>query len=122
MSNLVIAGSLRVLGLQALVMSSFTIGFLGIHGFSVDSKSALVGGLTALLPSCFYVWRSSRVKTQDPRNLVKAHYRAESGKLAITAGFFALAFTQLGSIAALPLFVTYVATLASYWVALLLKN
>ena len=117
-----VTGSLRVLALQALVMSAFTIGFLGVHGFSVDSKSALVGGLTALLPSCFYVWRSSRVKTQEPRSLVKAHYRAESGKMAITVMAFGLVFTQLGPIAALPLFATYVATLASYWVALLLKN
>ncbi len=117
-----VTGSLRVLGLQALVMSLFTIGFLGAHGFSVDSKSALVGGLIALLPSGFYVWRSSRVKTRDPRSLVKAHYRAESGKLAITAMFFGVAFTQLGPIAALPLFATYVGTLASYWAALLLKN
>ena len=117
-----VTGSLRVLGLQALVMSVFLIGFLGVHGFSVDSKSALVGGLIALLPSCFYVWRSSRGKTQDPRSLVKAHYRAESGKLAITVVLFGVAFTQLGAIAAPPLFVTYVATLASYWAALLLKN
>ena len=117
-----VTGSLRVLGLQALVMSVFLIGFLGVHGFSVDSKSALVGGLIALLPSCFYVWRSSRGKTQDPRSLVKAHYRAESGKLAITVVLFGVAFTQLGPIAAPPLFVTYVATFASYWAAPLLKN
>lgn len=122
MSKVVITGSLRVLALQALVMSTCAIGFLGVHGFSVDSKSALIGGLTALLPSCFYVWRSSRGRTQDPRSLVKAHYRAESGKMAITVVAFGLVFTQLGPIAALPLFATYVATLASYWVALLLKN
>ena len=116
-----VTGSLRVLALQALVMSAFTIGFLGVHGFSVDSKSALVGGLTALLPSCFYVWRSSRVKSQDPKGLVKAHYRAESGKLAMTAVLFGVVFTQIEAISALPLFTTYAATLLSYWVALLLK-
>ena len=54
--------------------------------------------------------------------MVKAHYRAESGKLAITAVMFGAAFTQLDPIAALPLFATYVATLSSYWVALLLKS
>ena len=114
-------GSTRVLLLQALMMTAVTLGFIGFFGFSVDSKSALIGGLTALLPSCFYVWRSSRVKSQDPKGLVKAHYRAESGKLAMTAVLFGVVFTQIEAISALPLFTTYAATLLSYWVALLLK-
>jgi ATP synthase protein I len=122
MSKVVLTGSLRVLILQALVTMVVTVGFLGVYGFSVDSKSALIGGIIALIPSCFYVWRSSRANSKDPRNLVKAHYRAESGKLAITAVMFGAAFTQLDPIAALPLFATYVATLSSYWVALLLKS
>tara|TARA_B110000305_G_scaffold240238_1_gene310269 strand:- start:2216 stop:2584 length:369 start_codon:yes stop_codon:yes gene_type:complete len=122
MSKVVLTGSVRVLILQALVITVVTAGFLGVYGFSVDSKSALVGGIIALVPSCFYVWRSSRVKSKTPRSLVKAHYRAESGKLALTAVLFGAAFTQLSPIAALPLFATYVATLSSYWVALLLKS
>ena len=122
MSNSVLTGSLSVLILQAVVLTVVTAGFLGVYGFSVDSKSALVGGIIALIPSCFYVWRASRAKSKTPRSLVKAHYRAESGKLVITVVLFGVAFTQLGPIAALPLFATYVATLSSYWVALLLKS
>ena len=51
MSKVVLTGSLRVLILQALVTMVVTVGFLGVYGFSVDSKSALIGGIIALIPS-----------------------------------------------------------------------
>ena len=57
-------------------------------------------------------------KAQD---LLRAQYKAEFYKFAATALMFALTFALFRDVSALYLFLTYCATLAVYWVALLMS-
>jgi F0F1-type ATP synthase assembly protein I len=52
--------------------------------------------------------------------LLQQHYLGEFGKLAITLLMFGATFAWIKPLSAPPLFITYVLTLAAYWVALIL--
>jgi ATP synthase protein I len=114
-------GAKRVLMTQAIIAAVATIGFYVLSDFTAVTKSSALGGLIAFIPSAYYVWRSSRLLNPgEAAEILKANYKAEAGKLGLTAVLFGVAFTQFGPIAAVPLFTTYILTLLSYWVALLL--
>jgi F0F1-type ATP synthase assembly protein I len=65
-----------------------------------------------------YAWKM-KVARGTPATIVTGHYRAEGYKLAATAVLFAMTFVLYREISALPLFLTYVATLLVYRAALL---
>ncbi len=76
--------------------------FWGFGG-RVSSYSALLGGLTCVIPNAFLALRLV-VPRRDPGagGLVRAAYIGELGKLALTVLMFSLVFTLVRPLAAAP--------------------
>lgn len=83
--------------------------------------SAMLGGAIGFVPAWIYAHKMSAAGGADPHNLLRAQYRAEFYKFAVTAVMFALIFVMFREVSALSLFMTYFATLAVYWVALVMS-
>ena len=83
--------------------------FWGIGG-RVSGYSALLGGLTCVIPNGFLALRLV-VPRRDPgaSGLIRAAYIGEIGKLALTVLMFSLAFTLVRPLAAVPLFTVFIA-------------
>ena len=83
--------------------------FWGFGG-RVSSYSALLGGLTCVIPNAFLALRLV-VPRRDPGagGLVRAAYIGELGKLALTVLMFSLVFTVVRPLAAGPLFTGFIA-------------
>ena len=87
---------------------------LGMLFWNIDGRvsgySALLGGLTCVLPNAFLALRLA-VSSRDPgaRALVRAAYIGEFGKLALTVLFFSMVFTLVQPLAAGPLFAGFIA-------------
>jgi len=83
--------------------------FWGMNG-TVSGYSALLGGLTCVIPNAFLALRLV-VPRRDPGPgaLVRAAYIGEIGKLALTVIMFTLAFTLVRPIAAGALFAGFIA-------------
>lgn len=109
----------RILGAQMAVTVAAALLVLAVSGESRAAWSALIGGAIGFSTAYVYARRMVATRGEEPRELVKAQYRAEFHKLALTMGLFAATFTLYKDIAALPLFLTYAATLMVYWAALL---
>jgi ATP synthase protein I len=109
----------RIIGAQiAVTLAAAALALLlseNIHA----AYSALIGGSIGFLTAWVYARKAFGAGSDEPKELVKAHYRAEVLKLAFTVVLFAAAFGLYAEVATLPLLLTYIATLAVYWVALL---
>jgi len=82
--------------------------FWGVSG-RVAGYSALLGGLTCVIPNAFLALRLV-VPRREPGAgaLVKAAYIGELGKLALTVIMFSVIFTLVQPLAALPLFAGFI--------------
>lgn len=109
----------RVVVLQLLVTAAIALA-LWVWKGPVVAVSGLVGGAIGFVPAWLYVWRMQVAAGSDPRQLLKAQYRAEFYKFAATALLFSLTFIFFRDVSALFLFLAYFATLAVYWVALVM--
>jgi F0F1-type ATP synthase assembly protein I len=89
-------------------------------GFMV-AVSAFLGGAIGFVPAWIYVRRMIVAPGGRPQDLLRAQYKAEFYKFAATALMFALTFALFRDVSALFLFLTYFATLAVYWVALVMS-
>ncbi len=98
----VLAGQLAVSVVLALLFWGF--------GGRVAAWSALLGGLTCVVPNAFLALRLV-VPRQDPGAgaLVRAAYIGEIGKLALTVLMFSLVFSLVQPLAAGPLFTGFIA-------------
>jgi F0F1-type ATP synthase assembly protein I len=83
------------------------------------ASSAFAGGAVGFLTSLVYAKKMAAPKSADLKKIIRSHYSAEAYKLAFTILLFSFVFTQYKELHALPLFATYIATLAVYWVALI---
>ena len=83
--------------------------FWGLTGF-VAGYSALIGGLTCVIPNAFLALRLV-VPRRDPGpgGLVRAAYIGELGKLALTVLMFSIVFTLVRPLAAGALFTGFIA-------------
>ncbi|HWR87886.1 MAG TPA: ATP synthase subunit I [Acidiferrobacterales bacterium] len=107
----------RVVALQVLV--SIVLALILLLGSGGDAAiAALIGGAIGFVPASIYAWRMTAARVDDPKALLGAQYRAEFYKFAVTAVLFALTFLYFRDVAALFLFLGYLATLLVYWVAL----
>lgn len=113
-----IRGLLAVLGLQLLVAGTVTLVFLLASGLEAG-KSAAIGGAIAFIPGAFYAWRLVVSRKANPDRLLRVHVVAEAGKLILTFVMFAGTFAWMKDVVAIPLFVTYIAALMVYWLALI---
>jgi len=114
----VIRGLLAVLGLQLLVVCAVTLVFVLASGLEAG-KSAAIGGAIAFIPGAFYAWRLIVSRNAAPNRLLRVHVVAEAGKLTLTFVMFAATFAWMKDVLAIPLFVTYIAALMVYWLALI---
>jgi ATP synthase protein I len=100
----------RVLLAQLGLSAALAAIFWGVGGFT-SGYSALLGGLTCVIPNAFLALRLAAPR-RDPGAgaLVRAAYIGELGKLALTVLMFVIVFTQVKPLAAGPLFLGFVAT------------
>ena len=102
--NLMAKVLLAQLGLSVVLAMLFW-GFKG----HVSAYSALLGGLTCVIPNAFLALRLA-VPRRDlgAGALVNAAYIGELGKLALTVLMFVMVFRLVKPLAALPLFVGFI--------------
>lgn len=96
--------------------------FWGTNGH-VSGYSALLGGLTCVIPNAFLALRLV-VPRRDPgaRALLRAAYIGETGKLALTLLMFSLVFTLVKPLAPLPLFAGFIACQLATFSGLLMRD
>ena len=99
----------RVLLAQLGLTVVLAIVFWGTDG-RVSGYSALLGGLTCVIPNAFLALRLA-VPRRDPGAgaLVHAAYIGELGKLALTVLMFSMVFTLVRPLAAGALFAGFIA-------------
>lgn len=85
----------------------------------VSAISAFAGGAVGFLTGLVYAKKMFAPQGADLKTIIRSQYSAEAYKLVFTILLFSLVFTQYKEAQALPLFATYIATLAVYWVALI---
>ena len=100
---------LKVLALQIGIGVILTVVLWGIYG-PVAGYSALLGSLTCVIPNAFLALRLA-VPRFDPgaRDLIRAAYIGELGKLAITVAMFASIFALVKPISVAALFAGFIA-------------
>lgn len=95
--------------------------FGGLHGPKA-AAAAFFGALVAAVPGFWMaLWMLPRRREIDARQMARAFYMGEFGKLGLTIGLFFAAALLFGQ-QFLPVLVTYVACLACYWLALILTR
>lgn len=112
----------RVLMLQLCLGSATAVIFWGTGGY-VSGYSALLGGLTCVLPNAFLALRLV-VSRRDPGagSLVRAAYIGELGKLALTVLMFVAVFTLVKPLAPLALFVGFIAAQLATFAGFLMRD
>jgi ATP synthase protein I len=88
-------------------------------GEGESAISAVWGGSIGFLSAWVYVRVVQAARGRGANELVKAHYLAQALKFGVTIGLFGATFVVAKQIAPLPLFLTYIATLVTYWAGLL---
>ncbi|TXL02070.1 F0F1 ATP synthase assembly protein I [Methylococcaceae bacterium HT1] len=110
----------KILAGQALIISLVIAGFFML-GNDLSSKSALYGGLAALIPNWYFARKTNKHKGQEAKKVVRSFYAGESGKLILTAMLFALIF-QDPKVDVVAVLTTYIAALTVFWFALLIRK
>lgn len=116
--SLIVKILLAQLGISAVIAALFW----GITG-NVSGYSALLGGLTCVIPNAFLGLRLV-VPRRDPGAgaLVGAAYVGELGKLALTVIMFTLIFTLVRPIAAGALFTGFIAAQLATFTGFLMRD
>jgi len=116
--NLVGRVLLAQLGLSVVLAALFW----GMNG-TVSGYSALLGGLTCVIPNAFLALRLV-VPRRDPGPgaLVRAAYIGEIGKLALTVLMFTIVFTLVRPLAAGALFAGFIAAQLVTFSGFLMKD
>ncbi len=112
---------LSIVGLQVALALLVAVLFLVVDG-PVAACSAALGGAIAVVPGAFYAWRLIRSRSACAKALLRVHYTAELGKLALTFVLFGATFAWARGVSAGPLFAAYIAALMVYWAALVIFN
>lgn len=94
---------------QLIVSAVLAMLFWGIGG-RIAGYSALLGGLTCVIPNAFLALRLVAPRRDaGARGLVRAAYIGELGKIALTVLMFSLVFTLVRPIAVGALFTGFIA-------------
>ena len=114
-----VAGQLlAIVALQVLVTVVVSLLLYILYGFLV-ATSAFAGGAIGFTTSWAYARKMAAPPGSDPGILLRNHMIAEVWKLGLTVVLFAAVAIFFKGVATLPLLLTFIATLAVYWVALL---
>lgn len=109
----------QIILLQVAVTVMIAAAMLGFKGTSA-AVSAFFGGSIGFLASLVYAITMVMVKGREPKDLLKAHMRAEACKLISTLVLFIAVFTLFTDVSPLILLLTFATTLAVYWAGLLM--
>ena len=100
--------AVRILLTQLVLSMALTLLFWGMDG-NVAAYSALLGGLTCVVPNAFLALRLALPRRdQGAVALVRAAYIGELGKVALTVLMFGAVFLLVRPLAAGPLFAGFV--------------
>ncbi len=108
----------RIILAQVFVTVVAALVMWGVQGVAA-AASAFAGGAVGFLTGWVYAKKMSAPKEGEVKKIIRAHYSAEAYKLVFTMLLFSFVFTQFKEVQAMPLFATYIATLAVYWAALI---
>jgi ATP synthase protein I len=111
----------RVVGLQVLVTLLISLPLLAFEG-APTGASAFLGGAIGFITSWVYARKMATPAGRNPGTLLRAHLVAEVWKLSLTVILFVAVLTLFKWVATLPMLLTFIATLAMYWVALLIVH
>jgi ATP synthase protein I len=113
---------IRVLLLQLGLSVVVAMLFWGLKGY-VSGYSALLGGLTCVIPNAFLALRLT-VPRQDPGAgaLMRAAYVGELGKLALTIIMFIMVFSLVRPLAAGALFAGFIAAQLATFAGFLMRE
>lgn len=112
-----------VLRIQAVVSLVVALVF-ALGGGTNAGFSALLGGLIALLPNAFFVYKAFRYfGARSARDIVQSIWSGAMGKWILTAVLFALVFVGIAQVNVAALFGSYLLAVAAAASApLLIKN
>ena len=112
----------KVLLLQLGLGMAVAALFWGANGY-VSGYSALLGGLTCVVPNAFLALRLAVPRDgSGSRPLLNAAYSGEVGKLALTIIMFTLIFTLVRPLAAGALFAGFIAGQLALFAGFLMKH
>ncbi len=84
--------------------------------------SALLGGMTCLLPSLYFAYRAFKYKgAQAAKKIMASFYTGEALKMVFTFSLFALVFIFI-EIAVVPFFLTFILVQLVLWLSLFVFN
>jgi len=94
----------------------------GLYGH-ITGYSALLGSLTCVIPNAFLALRLA-VPRRDPgaRDLIRAAYIGELGKLAITVLMFSIVFAAVRPLSVAALFAGFIAAQLMTFAGLLMRD
>ncbi len=108
-----------IISLQvAVTLAGGLIAWL-VSGNGESAVSAVWGGSIGFLSALVYVRVVRAARGRDPSELLRAHYLAQALKFGVTIALFGATFVIARRVAPLPLFLTYIATLLTYWAGLI---
>jgi ATP synthase protein I len=108
----------RLLTIQACVAAAGFLLFSWLSG-AHEAWSAMAGGAIGFLTTGFFALRVFSGGADRPaKDIVRAFYLGESQKILLTVALFAVAIVWL-QVDFLPMFLTYMASLAAFWIILL---
>jgi len=105
---------------QAFIITIVTI-FFFIYSGLLGAKSAIYGGLAALVPNLYFANKIKKSTGKSAKKVVGSFYSGESGKFLMTVFMFALIFQDV-KINFIAVLLTYVAALTVFWFALLIRK
>lgn len=112
----------KVLLFQAAIVCVLGLIFLLARG-SVAGYSALLGGLTALVPNAFFSFKAFRYYgARSIQSILQSFWAGEVGKMILTAAFFAVLFIGVKPLDILAVFTVFVAVQISAAASLLLMK
>ena len=130
-----IAKAYRIVWLQVAVSLVIALP-LGVFFDALAGVSSFMGGAIGFITSWAYIKKmtapagggpdpgpnpgAASKRGSDPRVVLRNHVMAEVLKLGLTVILFAAVFIFFKGVAVLPLLLTFMVTLAVYWVALLI--
>ncbi len=110
----------RIIVLQALVNVLVGLFFGLIQGWTA-AYSALLGGLTALIPNVYFTYKAFQYfGARSIAAIVKSFWAGHAGKLILTAVLFALLFLGVKPLNVFTLFIGYIMVQVTSAVASLL--
>lgn len=108
-----------VLGLQAgVALGGLVLG--GLMGGAATAWAAATGGIISLIATAWFALRvfSGRRRGRPAKAMMRGFYVGEVQKILLTVALFVIAIAWL-RLEFLPMFLTYMAGLMAFWLALL---